>query len=140
MNCRREWPCPNLLSFSCVASFPLAFHLLKEKIWIFRWVLENQFWNNLWKLWRNVGNFEKIFEIFWNDLVEEFRIFVQNLVKTSKKCGKNYGINFGLILGKLWKNIGATLNYQFWKSDIEMLKMFFWDCVRESKKVPLLRF
>ncbi len=46
------------------------------------------------KPWRNVGNFE---------------IILRNLLQNLKKMYKN----FGLILGKLWRNIGMTLNYKF---------------------------
>ncbi len=63
-----------------------------------RWVLENKFWNTCWKLW--IGNFENIFEIFWNYFVELFRIFSRNL-KTSRTCRKNkFWINSGKIMEK----------------------------------------
>ncbi len=64
-----------------------------------RWVLENRFRIiTCKKLWRNVGNLEKIFEEFWTDYVEVFWTFLGNLVKVSKYCWKNYGVNVGLIL------------------------------------------
>ncbi len=95
-----------------------------------RWVLENKFRITCEKFWRNVGNLEKIFEKFWTDYVEILWTFLWNLVKVSKNCWKNYGINVGLILGKLWGNIGVILYYWFcgnykenryWKCFFEIL-------------------
>ncbi len=59
--------------------------------------LPYQYWEIIFfflgQLWRNVGNFENIFEIFWNYFTELFRIFSRNL-KISKKWRKS----------KIWMN------------------------------------
>ncbi len=80
-----------IICLACSLSI-LSFEKFWENVNI-RLVLENKLWNTCWKLWRNVGNFENIFEIFWNYFAKVFKIFLQNLLKTSKKYRKNYGVN-----------------------------------------------
>ncbi len=94
-----------------------------EKFWKnvnIMWVLENIFWNICWKLWRNVGNFEKI-EIFWNYFVELFRIFLQNLPKTSKKCSKS---KFWIISGKIMEKNRCNFKLLILRNLRRILKIF----------------
>ncbi len=87
------------------------------------------------KLWGNVGNLEKIFEEFWTGYVEVFWKFLWNLVKISKNCWKNYRVNIGLILGKLWGNIGVIVYYWFRGNYKEIIKMFLWNFTEFVKKI-----
>ncbi len=86
-----------------------------------------EFWKTNFELlagnWRNVGNLEKIFEEFLTDYVEVFWTLLWNVVKISKNCWKNYGVNVELILGKLWGNVGVILYYWFCGNYKEILKM-----------------
>ncbi len=88
----------------------LAFHLFQnfEKIWTL-----GEFWKtylgilaeNLRKILEILRRFLRYFEIIlWNCL----ECFHEISCKIQKNVGK---INFGLILGKLWRNNGVTLNY-----------------------------
>ncbi len=110
-----------LLSFpDYLSTCPLSISS-SEKFWEnmnIGWVLENIFWNTCWTLWK----FWEHSEIFWNYFVELFRIFSQDLLKTSKNVRK---VNFGLILGKLWRNTVVTWNYQFCGCYGEYWKYFF---------------
>ncbi len=96
---------PDYLS-ACPLSFSSFWKILKKCN--IRWVLENIFWNTSWKLGRNVGNFETFLSYFeiilWNCL-EYFHEISWKLQRNVRK------VNFGLILEKLWRNIGVTLNY-----------------------------
>ncbi len=82
-----------------------------------------------------VGNFEKIFEEFWTGYVEIFWTFSWNLVKISKNCWKNYGVNVGLILGKIWGNIGVLSYDWFCENYKKILKMFLWNLSEIVKKI-----
>ncbi len=90
--------------------------------------MENKFWITYGKLRRNVGNFKKIFEEFWTEYVKIFWTFLWNLVKISNNCWKNYKVNVGLILGKLWGNIEVIFYYWFSennKKNIENVSLKF---------------
>ncbi len=70
-----------------------------EKFWEM-WILGEfckQIWNTCWKIWK----FENIFEIFWNYFMEVFRIFLRNLLKTSKKMQKKLHSKFWINSGKI---------------------------------------
>ncbi len=72
----------------------------------------------------NVANSEKIFEEFWTNFVEVFWICLWNLVKISKNCWKITGVNFKLILGKLWGNNRVILYYRHYEN-YKYRKCFF---------------